>query len=187
MSTRTSPRPWSATRAVAVATFAIMMALGLRSPASAQAYPVKPIHIIVPFAAGGITDVIGRALGQRLARGLGSTGRDREQAGRRHRSGRHRIRRAIRTRRLHASGDRRRDLRHLASYLQQAAVRPHQRLRTGHRSRHQPAGAGRASLAAGAHARQSWSITPGRDRASSIMEPSALDRADISTSFCWKA
>jgi tripartite-type tricarboxylate transporter receptor subunit TctC len=38
-----------------------MMALGLRSPASAQAYPVKPIHIIVPFAAGGITDVIGRA------------------------------------------------------------------------------------------------------------------------------
>ena len=71
MSTRTSPRPWSATRALAVATFAIMMALGLRSPASAQAYPVKPIHIIVPFAAGGITDVIGRALGQRLAEAWG--------------------------------------------------------------------------------------------------------------------
>ena len=47
------------------------MALGLRSPASAQAYPVKPIHIIVPFAAGGITDVIGRALGQRLAEAWG--------------------------------------------------------------------------------------------------------------------
>jgi tripartite-type tricarboxylate transporter receptor subunit TctC len=71
MSTRTSPRPWSATRAVAVATFAIMMAFGSRSPASAQAYPVKPIHIIVPFAAGGITDVIGRALGQRLAEAWG--------------------------------------------------------------------------------------------------------------------
>ena len=71
MSTRTSPRPWSATRALAVATFAIMMALGLRSSASAQAYPVKPIHIIVPFAAGGITDVIGRALGQRLAEAWG--------------------------------------------------------------------------------------------------------------------
>src|SRR5258707_10104447 len=51
--------------------FAIMMALGLRSPASAQAYPVKPIHIIVPFSAGGITDVIGRALGQRLAEAWG--------------------------------------------------------------------------------------------------------------------
>src|SRR4051812_19582524 len=71
MSTRTSPRPWSATRAVTVTTFAIMMALGLRSPASAQAYPVKPIHIIVPFAAGGITDVIARALGQRLAEAWG--------------------------------------------------------------------------------------------------------------------
>ena len=86
--------------------------------------------------------------------GLGSTGRDREQAGRRHRPGRHRIRREIRARRLHAAGDRRRDLRHLASYLQQAAVRPDQRFRAGHRSRHQPAGAGRAPLAAGAHARR---------------------------------
>jgi len=43
---------------------AIMFAVGSRSTASAQSYPVKPIHIVVPFAAGGITDVIGRALGQ---------------------------------------------------------------------------------------------------------------------------
>ena len=41
------------------------------SPASAQGYPSKPIHIIVPFAAGGITDVIGRALAQRLSESLG--------------------------------------------------------------------------------------------------------------------
>jgi tripartite-type tricarboxylate transporter receptor subunit TctC len=39
--------------------------------ASAQPYPSRPIHIIVPFAAGGITDVIGRALGQRLAEAFG--------------------------------------------------------------------------------------------------------------------
>jgi tripartite-type tricarboxylate transporter receptor subunit TctC len=35
--------------------------------ASAQSYPEKPIHITVPYAPGGITDVIARALAQRLA------------------------------------------------------------------------------------------------------------------------
>jgi tripartite-type tricarboxylate transporter receptor subunit TctC len=42
--------------------------LGLASPgAQAQTYPSKPIHVVVPYAAGGITDIVARALGKRLS------------------------------------------------------------------------------------------------------------------------
>src|SRR3979490_3089980 len=40
--------------------------LAFATGAPAQTYPSKPIHIVVPYAAGGITDVVARALGQRL-------------------------------------------------------------------------------------------------------------------------
>jgi tripartite-type tricarboxylate transporter receptor subunit TctC len=46
------------------------MALGLAS-ASAQTYPVKPVTIIVPFAAGGPSDALARILGERMRRTLG--------------------------------------------------------------------------------------------------------------------
>ena len=41
--------------------------------AHAQAYPSKPVRVIVPFAAGGSNDVIGRALQRPLARYLNGT------------------------------------------------------------------------------------------------------------------
>lgn len=41
--------------------------------ALAQAWPAKPIHIVVPYAAGGAVDTIARLTGQKLALRLGQT------------------------------------------------------------------------------------------------------------------
>ncbi len=41
------------------------------TPAFAQGYPVKPITVVVPFAAGGPTDVIARLIGEHMTRTLG--------------------------------------------------------------------------------------------------------------------
>jgi tripartite-type tricarboxylate transporter receptor subunit TctC len=41
--------------------------------ALAQAYPTRPVTMIVPFAAGGPTDVVARTLGASMSRSLGQT------------------------------------------------------------------------------------------------------------------
>ena len=61
----------TARQSLPATTLALALAFGCCASASSQPYPSKPIHIVVPFAAGGITDVIGRALGQRLAEAWG--------------------------------------------------------------------------------------------------------------------
>lgn len=48
-----------------------LLALGMAGPAMAQAFPTKPITIIVSFAAGGPSDVIARLLGEQMGKTLG--------------------------------------------------------------------------------------------------------------------
>jgi tripartite-type tricarboxylate transporter receptor subunit TctC len=45
----------------------------LSAPALAQQFPNKPVTIIVPFAAGGPTDVVTRLVGEHMGRTLGTT------------------------------------------------------------------------------------------------------------------
>jgi tripartite-type tricarboxylate transporter receptor subunit TctC len=52
---------------------ALAALLLLALPAVAQTYPSRPIRIIVPFSAGGLTDVISRIIGQRMGAILGGT------------------------------------------------------------------------------------------------------------------
>jgi tripartite-type tricarboxylate transporter receptor subunit TctC len=54
----------------AVAAVALLLAIA-QAPASAQAWPNHPIRVIVPFAAGGSTDVAARLVGEYLTRALG--------------------------------------------------------------------------------------------------------------------
>ena len=50
-----------------------LLALAVLSTPAAAQYPNKPITIIVPFAAGGPTDVVTRLVGEHMSRTLGQT------------------------------------------------------------------------------------------------------------------
>ncbi|MEN5343272.1 tripartite tricarboxylate transporter substrate binding protein [Achromobacter mucicolens] len=52
-------------------TIAAASALAFSSAAIADAYPTKPIRLIIPFAVGGSTDNLGRVLAARLSEKLG--------------------------------------------------------------------------------------------------------------------
>ncbi|HUF21966.1 MAG TPA: tripartite tricarboxylate transporter substrate-binding protein [Burkholderiales bacterium] len=43
------------------------------APAVAQDYPARPIRMVVPFSAGGPTDLLGRIMAERMGRALGQT------------------------------------------------------------------------------------------------------------------
>jgi len=53
-------------------TFAILMAIG--AAASAQSFPAKPIRVVIPFVAGGSSDITGRAIASKFQELLGQPG-----------------------------------------------------------------------------------------------------------------
>jgi tripartite-type tricarboxylate transporter receptor subunit TctC len=55
------------------ATLAVALGLSCLTAVQAQSYPNKPVRLIVPFPAGGATDLFARTLSQKLGEKMGTT------------------------------------------------------------------------------------------------------------------
>jgi tripartite-type tricarboxylate transporter receptor subunit TctC len=56
-----------------IAQFFFAVIFFMSAPAHGQQWPSKPVRFVVPFPAGGSTDVVGRILAEHLRQGLGQT------------------------------------------------------------------------------------------------------------------
>src|SRR5207248_7696346 len=57
--------------AIRLAVLVLIACTPAATPAAAQSWPNRPVTMVVPFAAGGGTDVLGRIVGRRLSELLG--------------------------------------------------------------------------------------------------------------------
>jgi tripartite-type tricarboxylate transporter receptor subunit TctC len=60
-------------RRTLLARAAAALTLPLAGAASSQAYPAKPVRLVVPFAAGGTTDIVARVVSEKIGPFLGQT------------------------------------------------------------------------------------------------------------------
>src|SRR5437762_14305017 len=56
---------------VSVAVLGILVATVAQTSVAQTSYPNRPVSVIVPFAAGGPTDVVARIVGEHMSRTLG--------------------------------------------------------------------------------------------------------------------
>ena len=67
MTTPSTPFTAHPTRRTALAALAAMASAGAWAQAPAAKFPTKPVTLVVPYSAGGGTDIVGRLMAQRLS------------------------------------------------------------------------------------------------------------------------